>query len=75
MMRDEDAVFDRSAEMQFFGNYEKGQTPYKWIVKNYNLMTEDPETYSTNGPALDGIFEVKLDGDHVRSYYGSYWWD
>lgn len=72
---DENAVFDESAEMDFFGNYEKGQTPYKWIVKNYNLLTEDPETYSANGPALNGIFEVTLDGDHVRSYYGSYWWD
>ncbi len=71
----EDAVFDKSAEMQFFGNYEKGQSPYKWIVKNYNLMSEDPEKYNESGPALSGIFEVRLDGEHIRAYCGSYLWD
>ncbi len=71
----EDAVFDKSAEMQFFGNYEDGETPYRWIVKNYNLMSEDPDRYNESGPALSGIFEISLDGDHVKSYYGSYWWD
>ncbi len=71
----EDTVFDKSAEMQFFGNYEDGETPYKWLVKNYNLMSEDTEKYMENGPALSGIFEISLDGNHVKSYYGSYWWD
>ena len=58
---DKDAVFDKSADMQYFANYEEGQTPYEWIVNN-----------NGKGSALSGIFEVSLDDDHVRSYYGSY---
>ncbi len=72
---DKDTVFDSSAEMQFFGNYEKGESPYEWIVKNYRSMSEDPDKYMESGPALTGIFEVGLDGDRVTRYYGSYWWD
>ncbi len=72
---DDDTVFDSSAEMQFFGNYEKGETPYDWITKNHKLMIEDPDKYNESGPALSGIFEVELDENRVIRYYGSYWWD
>ncbi|MCR5357066.1 MAG: SPOR domain-containing protein [Lachnospiraceae bacterium] len=71
----EDAVFDSSAETQFFGNYEEGDTPYKWLARNYNLKTLDPDKYMESGPALSGIFEVGLDGSRIKTYYGSYWWD
>ena len=70
-----DAVFDSSAQMQYFGNYEKGDTPYEWIARNRELMTSDPDKYQENGPALAGVFEVSLDGRIVTAYYGSYWWD
>ena len=70
-----DAVFGESAETEFFGNYEKGDTPYDWIVRNYNMMNEDPDQYLMYGPALSGVFEVSLDGNNVTAYYGSYWWD
>ena len=71
----ESADFDSSAELEFFGNYEAGDTPYKWIVKNYNLKSSDPDKYIENGPALSGIFEVSLDGNRIERYYASYWWD
>ena len=61
--------------MEYFGNYEDGESPYEWIVKNYNLMNEDPDKYMEHGPALSGVFEVGLDGNNIVSYYGSYWWD
>jgi hypothetical protein len=71
----EDAVFDRSADLEFFGNYEKGDTPYEWIVRNYKLMHEDTDKYLMNGPALSGVFEVGLEDSTITTYYGSYWWD
>ena len=70
-----DAVFDASAETGSFGNYEKGDTPYKWIIRNYKLMSEDTDRYLENGPALAGVFEVSLENTKITSYYGSYWWD
>ncbi len=72
---DMDTVFDKSADMQFFGNYEKGMSPYEWIVKNDNLLHDDTDAYMSSGPALIGVFEVSLDGNHIKAYYGSYWWD
>ncbi len=39
----EDTVFDRSTDPESFGNYKKGDTPYEWIVRNYNLMKDDPD--------------------------------
>ena len=71
----EDAVFDKTAELEFFGNSKKGDTPYEWIVRNLNLMHDDPDQYLMNGPALLGIFEVDRDDNKVSTYYGSYWWD
>ncbi|MCR5331185.1 MAG: hypothetical protein K6E62_08350 [Lachnospiraceae bacterium] len=71
----EDTVFDRSADLESFGNYEKGDTPYEWIVRNFKLMNDDPDQYQMYGPALSGVFEVGLDDNKVSKYYGSYWWD
>ena len=70
-----DAVFDSSADTGSFGNYEKGDTPYEWIKRNYELMNEDPDMYLMYGPALSGVFEVGLSGNNITTYYGSYWWD
>ena len=70
-----DTIFDRSADFEAFGNYEKGDTPYEWIVRNYKLMNDDPDEYLMNGPPLSGIFEVGLDNNKITTYYGSYWWD
>jgi hypothetical protein len=71
----EDAVFDSSADLGSFGNYEKGDTPYEWIVRNYKLMNDDPDRYQMNGPALSGVFEIGLEDSKITTYYGSYWWD
>ncbi len=71
----EDAVFDDSANLEYFGNSEKGDTPYEWIVRNYKLMHDDPDQYLQYGPALSGIFEVGLDKNKITTYYASYWWD
>ncbi len=70
-----DAVFDPSADTGSFGNYEDGDTPYEWIVRNYDMMNEDGERYMMNGPALSGVFEVGIKNNMVMKYYGSYWWD
>ena len=71
----EDAVFDSSADLESFGNYEKGDTPYEWIVRNYKLMNDDPDQYLMYGPTLSGVFEVGLEDNKITKYYGSYWWD
>ena len=71
----EDAVFAKDADLHSFGNYEKGDTPYKWIVKNYNLEKTDASKYLANGPALSGVFKVSIEDDRITAYYGSYWWD
>ncbi|MCR5774923.1 MAG: hypothetical protein K6G42_07555 [Lachnospiraceae bacterium] len=70
-----DAIFDKSANMSSFGNYEQGDTPYEWIVRNHDLMNEDIDQYLKNGPALSGVFEIGLDNNRITTYYGSYWWD
>ncbi|MCR5236088.1 MAG: SPOR domain-containing protein [Lachnospiraceae bacterium] len=70
-----DAVFDESADTGSFGNYEKGDTPYEWIVRNYDLMNEDTDQYLMYGPALSGVFEVGIKDNKITKYYGSYWWD
>ena len=72
---DEDTVFDDSCEMEFFGNYEKGDSPLEWFKKNYELMDADPDWYSTNGMPLTGVFEVGINGSHIDRFFGSYWWD
>ena len=71
----EEAVFDGSADPESFGNYEKGDTPYEWIVRNRHLMEEDPDKYLMHGPALSGVFEVGVKDNRITTYYGSYWWD
>lgn len=71
----EDTVFDSSADLGSFGNYEKGDTPYEWIVRNYKLMNDDPDKYQMNGPALSGVFEIGLEDNKITTYYGSYWFD
>ncbi len=70
-----EAVFDESAETEYFGNYEDGDTPYEWLVRNYNLFKEDVDQYLVYGPALSGIFEVSIKDGKIIAYYGSYWWD
>ncbi len=70
-----DAVFDAAALTDTFGNYENGETPYEWLVKNFNLMNEDVDRYLMDGPALSGIFEVGIENNMIMKYYGSYWWD
>ncbi len=70
-----DAVFDKTADTDSFGNYEKGDIPYDWIVRNYKLMNEDVDQYMMDGPALSGVFEVGIKDNKITTYYGSYWWD
>ena len=70
-----DSVFDGSADTESFGNCEKGDTPYEWIVRNYDLMKEDTDQYLMYGPALSGVFEVGIEDNKITKYYGSYWWD
>ena len=68
---DKDTVFDESANMDFFGNYEEGDTVLQWFNKNRG------ENIGENGdiPALVGIFDVGVMGNHIDRFYGSYWWD
>ncbi|MCR5687249.1 MAG: SPOR domain-containing protein [Lachnospiraceae bacterium] len=70
-----DAVFYSSADTGSFGNYEKDDSPYDWIVRNYDLMHEDIDRYLMYGPALSGVFEVSLKEGRITGYYGAYWWD
>ena len=72
---DKQTVFDKKCEMEFFGNYNEGDDPFKWFVTNYDLMERNSDLYISNGPALSGIFEVGLTGNHIDRYFGSYWWD
>ncbi|MCR5503374.1 MAG: SPOR domain-containing protein [Lachnospiraceae bacterium] len=72
---DKDTVFDPSCETEFFGNYEEGDTPLSWFLKNEKYSREDPDRYMENGPALIGVFEVGLTGKHIDRFYNTYWWD
>lgn len=72
---DKDTDFDIDADLHFFGNSESGDTPYDWIARNHRMINEDPEKYVESGPALSGIFLVKLDGNRIARYYECYWWD
>ena len=72
---DSDTVFADSCETQFFGNYEDGDSPLKWFIRNKELLDADYDSYSIGGPALIGIFEVSFTGDHIDKFYGSYWLD
>ena len=59
---DADTVFDKTCDMQYFPGYKEGQSPLEWFN-------------STSGEDLMGVFEVSIEGNHVESFYGSYWWD
>jgi hypothetical protein len=67
--------FGENCDFSGFSNFEKGDTPYDWFTRNYKLMGDDPDAYISNGPALLGVFEIGLDGNHITDYYGSFWWD
>ncbi len=72
---DRDTEFDESCDMENFGNYKKGNSVLKWFNNNDKLMKSDPDEYMSEGPALQGVFEVSITGDHIDKFYGSYWWD
>ena len=72
---DEETEFDPSCNMSFFGNYEEGQSVLEWFLKNEELAQTDYDSYADKGPALIGIFDVTVTGDHIDRFYGSYWWD
>ena len=59
---DSDTVFDKTCDMQFFPGYKEGESPLDWFN-------------SAGGENLMGVFEVGITGNHVDSFYGSYWWD
>lgn len=59
---DSDTVFDKTCDMQSFPGYKEGQSPLEW----FNSAQETD---------LMGVFEVSIEGNHVESFYGSYWWD
>ena len=72
---DKNTVFDKTCDMQFFGNYRQGDTVLDWFNYNKELMDTDIDKYMEMGPALKGVFEVSVTGNHVDSFYGCYWWD
>ena len=72
---DRNTVFDKTCETEFFGHYEEGDTVFDWFVRNDELLNTDPEEYALYGPALSGVFEIGVNGDHVDRFFGSYWWD
>ena len=72
---DDKTVFDPSCDMEFFGNYEEGDSPLDWLNKNIEYAKRDYDAYSMYGPALIGVFDVTITGDHIDRFYGSYWWD
>ena len=72
---DEDTVFDESCEMEYFAFYEGGDTPLSWFNKVNELRETDIDRYTSMGPALLGVFEVSISGDHIERIYGIYWWD
>lgn len=59
---DSDTVFDKTCDMQFFPGYKEGESPLEWFN-------------SASGEDIMGVFEVGITGNHVDSFYGSYWWD
>lgn len=72
---DRNTVFDDTCDTDFFANYEKGDKPIDWFIRNYELSQNDPDTYIAEGPALSGVFEVGINGEHIDRFFGSYWWD
>lgn len=72
---DENTVFDKSCDMQFFGNYREGDSVLEWFNHNKELMDTDIDKYMEKGPALKGVFDVSVTGNHIDAFYGTYWWD
>lgn len=72
---DKDTVFDKTCDMQFFGNYRQGDSVLEWFNYNKELMETDVDKYMEKGPALKGVFEVSITGNHVDSFYSCSWWD
>ena len=70
---DGNTSFDDSCDMSFFGNYEDGQTPLKWITDNLRLLDDDPDGVAPM--TLLGVFEASVTDDHIDRIYGTYWWD
>lgn len=70
-----DTVFDESCDMKGFGNLKKGDSPLEWFNENRKLLDEDPDKYMERGPALKGVFDASITGNHVDAFYGSYWMD
>ncbi len=75
LLIDKDTIFDPSCQLEFFANYEDGDTVLEWFLKNDELARNDPDSYSQYGPALLGVFDVSITGDHIDRFYGCYWWD
>ena len=66
--------------VEYIGDYNylanvKGSVNDLLREKNYEYMESDPDTYMSNGPALSGVFEVGIRGNHIERFFGSYWWD
>ena len=72
---DRNTVFDDTCDTDVFANYEAGDKPIDWFIRNYDLSVNDPDAYIAEGPALSGVFEVGINGDHIDRFFGSYWWD
>lgn len=64
---DEDTKFSEDCACEFFEGYEEGDLPVEWMRKAY--ADEEGST------ALLGVFDIKVTGNHVDYFYGSYWWD
>ena len=70
---DKDTKFDMTCDMQFFPYYEKGSSPLDWF--NHIESIKGTDEYKAQGGALMGVFEVSITGNHIDSFFGSYWWD
>lgn len=67
---DENTEFAPSCDMQYFTNYQQGDSVLEWYKRSYHLAMDGE-------PTMDvlGVFEVSLTGNHVDKIYGTYWWD
>lgn len=72
---DKNTVFDKACDMRYFGNYRQGDSVLDWFNYNKKLMDTDIDKYIEKGPALKGVFEVSITGNHIDSFHGCYWWD
>ena len=70
---DENTVFDKTCDMNFFVNYKKGDSVLDWFQRNMKLINSDPDNAVFD--AWIGVFDVNADGTYIDRYYGIYWWD